>query len=233
MREAPRVALAAVFITALVTAQLLAVKVLGLSLPYRLPIVGGSLLVPAGVVAYALTFFATDCYAELYGRWSATVLVNIGFAMNFVMLGLVWLAIRLPGSGAGVDPAAFGRVLAPSTNIVLGSLLAYLVSQNLDVITFDSLRVRTQGDYLWLRNLLSTATSQLVDTCIFIAVAFWAVPRILGFGQVEAGFVLLQLVVGQYLLKLLLAVLDTPLVYLLVRYVRDIDPATRTQARSF
>ncbi|MFB6360308.1 MAG: queuosine precursor transporter [Halobacteriales archaeon] len=233
MREAPRVVLAAVFVTALVTAQLLAVKVLGLSLPYRLPVVGGSVLVPAGVVAYALTFFATDCYAELYGRWSATVLVNIGFAMNFVMLGLVWLAIRLPGSGAGVDPAAFSQVLAPSTNIVIGGLLAYILSQNLDVITFDSLRVRTQGDYLWLRNLVSTATSQLVDTSIFIAVAFWAVPRLLGFGQAEAGFVLLQLVVGQYLVKLLLAVLDTPLVYLVVRYVRDIDPATRTQARSF
>lgn len=233
MREVPRVALAALFITSLVTAQLLAVKVLGLPLPVELPVLGASLLVPAGVVAYALTFFATDCYAELYGRWAATVLVNVGFAMNVVMLGLVWLAIRLPGSDAGVDPAAFGQVLAPSTNIVLGSLLAYVVSQNLDVITFDSLRIRTEGAHLWLRNLASTGTSQLVDTAIFISVAFWAVPQLLGFGEALSGSVLLQLVIGQYLLKLGIAVLDTPFVYLVVRFVRDVDPETRTRARSF
>jgi uncharacterized integral membrane protein (TIGR00697 family) len=233
MHEGPRVALAALFITALVTAQLLAVKVLGLALPVELPVVGASLLVPAGVVAYALTFFATDCYAELYGRWPATVLVNIGFAMNFVLLGLVWLAVWLPGSDAGVAPEAFAQVLNPSTNIVLGSLLAYLVSQNLDVVTFDSLRRRTMGDHLWLRNLASTGTSQLVDTGLFIAVAFWAAPMLLGVGGAASGFVLLQLVVGQYLLKLLIAVVDTPFVYLVVGYVRDIDPATRTQARTF
>lgn len=233
MREVPRVALAALFITSLVTAQLLAVKLTGLPTPFSLPFLGASLLVPAGVVAYALTFFATDCYAELYGRWDATVLVNVGFAMNFVLLGLVWLAIRLPGSDAGVDPAAFARVFAPSTNIVLGSLLAYLVSQNLDVVTFDSLRIRTRGEYLWLRNLASTGTSQLVDTAIFIVVAFWVVPQALGFGAVLPGVALAQLIVGQYLVKLLLALLDTPFVYAVVRYVRDVDPATRTRARTF
>lgn len=233
MSEVPRIGLAALFITALVTAQLLAVKALGLPLPFELPLLGDSLLVPAGVVAYALTFFATDCYAELYGRWPATVLVNVGFAMNFVLLGLVWLAIWLPGSDAGVDPAAFRQVLGPSTNIVLGSLSAYIVSQNLDVFTFDSLRRRTAGEFLWLRNLGSTGTSQLVDTTIFIVVAFWAAPVALGLGQALPGIVLLQFVVGQYLVKLLLALLDTPFVYLVVGYVRDIDPATRTRARSF
>ncbi|MDZ7700986.1 MAG: queuosine precursor transporter [Halobacteriales archaeon] len=233
MREVPRVALAALFITALVSAQLLAVKVLALPLPVALPVVGATLVAPAGVVAYALTFFATDCYAELYGRRDATVLVNVGFAMTLVLLGLLWLAIRLPGSDAGVDPAAFAGVLAPSTNIVAGSLLAYLVSQNLDVVTFDALRIRTEGQHLWLRNLASTGTSQLIDTVLFIGVAFWAVPQLLGLGAALPTVVLLQLVIGQYLLKLGLAALDTPLVYLVVRYVHGLDPATRTQSRTF
>lgn len=233
MREGPRIALAALFATALVTAQLLAVKVLGLPLPFRLPLLEASLLVPAGVVAYAVTFFATDCYAELYGRSAATVLVNVGFVMLFVMLGLVWLAIWLPGSDAGVDPAAFRQVLGPSTNIVLGGLLAYVVSQNLDVFTFDAIRARTAGEFLWLRNLASTGTSQLVDTVIFISVAYWGAPVLIGVGPALPGIELAQLIVGQYLVKLLLAVVDTPFVYLVVRYVRDIDPATRTRARRF
>jgi uncharacterized integral membrane protein (TIGR00697 family) len=232
MREVPRIALAALFVTALVTAQLLAVKVVGLPVPFGLPFLGSTLLVPAGVVAYALTFFATDCYAELYGRLSATALVNLGFAMLFVMLGLVWLAIWLPGSDAGVDPAAFRGVLGPSTNIVLGGLMAYVISQNLDVLTFDALRIRTAGEHLWLRNLASTGTSQLVDTTIFIVIAFWGAPVLVGVGPALPRIELAQLIVGQYLVKLLLALIDTPFVYLVVRYVRDIDPATRTRARN-
>ena len=232
MREVPRIAIAALFVTALVTAQILAVKVIGLPLGRRLPYLGSSLLVPAGVVAYALTFFATDCYTELYGRWEATVLVNVGFAMNLVLLGLVWLAIWLPGTDAGVDPAAFRQVLGPSTGIVAGSLLAYVVSQNLDVVTFDALRRWTRGDHLWLRNLGSTGTSQLVDTTIFIATAFWVVPVAVGVGGPLPGSALLQLIAGQYLFKLGLAVADTPFVYLVVRYVRGIDPAARSRARS-
>ena len=232
MREGPLLGVAALFVTALVTAQLLAVKVVVLPIGTDLPWLGASVLVPAGVVAYALTFFATDCFAELYGRWAATVLVNVGFAMLVVMLGLVWLAIWLPGSEAGVDPAAFRTVLGPSTNIVLGGLLAYLVSQNLDVVTFDGLRRWTQGEHLWLRNLASTGSSQLVDTVLFIGTAFWVAPVVLGLGQALPRTALLQLVVGQYLVKLVLAAADTPFVYLVVRHVRGTDPATRTRARA-
>jgi len=232
VRDGPRVALAALFITALVTAQILAVKVVSLPRPGALSFLGPAILVPAGVAAYALTFFATDCYGELYGRRQATVLVNVGFAMNFVMLGLLWLAIWLPGSPAGVDPTTFGRVLGPSTNVVLGSLLAYLVSQNLDVFSFHALGELTNGDHLWLRNIGSTGTSQLVDTLIFISVAFWAAPVVLGLGQALPGAVVVQLVVGQYLVKLLLALLDTPFIYLIVGYVHGVDPATRSPART-
>lgn len=218
-----RTGLVALFVTSLVAAQILAVKVLALSLPVSLPVVGGAIIVPAGVLAYAITFFATDCYAELYGRRPAQVVVNVGFAMNFVLLGLVWLAIAAPGSDAGVDPASFGSVLGLSTNIVAGSLVAYVVSQNWDVLTFHAIRERTEGRYLWARNVGSTASSQLIDTVIFVFVAFSIVPSILGTGDALPLSVLSQLVAGQYLLKLLIAVLDTPLVYAVVGYARRSD----------
>jgi uncharacterized integral membrane protein (TIGR00697 family) len=219
--EVPKVALAALFITSLVTAQLVAVKLLAVPAPGSLPVVGESILVPAGVLAYAVTFLASDCYAELYGRRPAQVMVNVGFGMNFVMLALVWLAIAAPGSPAGVDPAAFERVLGPSTNIVVGSLAAYAVSQNWDVVVFHAIGDRTDGRHLWLRNLVSTVSSQLIDTTIFVVVAFFLVPAALGIGQALPGAVLLQLVVGQYALKLLIAVLDTPFVYAVVGYARS------------
>jgi uncharacterized integral membrane protein (TIGR00697 family) len=214
------VALIALFVTALVTAQLTAAKVLAFPLPVSLPVVGAALITPGAALAYALTYFASDCYAELYGRRAAQVLVNVGFAMNIFLLALVWSTILAPAARSGVDPGQFRAVLGASTNIVLGSLLAYLVSQNWDVLVFDRLRERTDGRLLWLRNVGSTATSQAIDTVIFVGVAFFLAPAALGVGVRLPTPVLASLMAGQYLLKLLIAVVDTPLVYAVVGYVR-------------
>lgn len=211
-----RVSLIALFITSLITAQLTATKILEFDLPFALPVTGEALILPGAALAYALTFFATDCYAELYGRHDAQILVNVGFFMNFVMLGLVWSTIAAPASGAGVDPETFRVALGASTNIVAGSLLAYLVSQNWDVLVFHRIGELTDGAYLWARNIGSTATSQAIDTLLFVGIAFWVAPTVLGVGEALPGAVLAGLIVGQYLLKLLIALVDTPFVYVVV-----------------
>jgi uncharacterized integral membrane protein (TIGR00697 family) len=217
-----QVALIALFTTALVTAQLTATKILAFQIPVSLPITGAELILPGASFAYALTYTASDCYAELYGRRPAHVLVNIGFGMNFVLLGLVWATIFAPAAPASsVDPDAFRRVLAASTNVVLGSLLAFLVSQNWDVFVFHRLREFTDGSALWLRNIGSTATSQAIDTVIFVGVAFYLAPELLGLGSALPVSVLLALGVGQYILKLLIALFDTPVVYAIVGYARS------------
>ena len=211
----PQLSLAALFITALVTAQVTATKVVAVESPISLPITGESITVPAAVFAYAITFFASDCYAELYGKRAAQYLVNIAFTMNFVLLGLVWLAIAAPiYEFSPVAQGPFAETLGASTGIVVGSLLAYLVSQNWDVLVFHRLREATAGKSLWLRNIVSTATSQLLDTVIFITVAFLLFQ---GFSPQEAA----GLIIGQYVFKLLLAGVDTPFVYLVVGAVRE------------
>ena len=219
-----RVTVAALFVTALVVAQLTASKLLAIPLPggLSLPVVGGALVVPGAAFAYALTFFASDCYAELYGKRAAQVVVNVGFAMNAVLLVLVWSTILAPAAGASsVSGDAFRTVLGAGTNVVAGSLLAYLVSQNWDVLVFHRLRTATDGEHLWLRNLVSTGTSQAIDTVIFVGVAFGVAPALLGIGAALEPPVLVQLAVGQYLLKLAIAVVDTPFVYGTVRVLRD------------
>ena len=228
-----QITLVGLFVTALVTAQLTAAKLLALPLPAELPTVGAEIVLPGAALAYALTFFASDCYAELYGRRAAQVMVNVAFGLNFVVLALVWSTLQAPA----VDPefaATFEEALAPSTNIVLGSLLAYLVSQNWDVYVFHWIREYTAGQYLWLRNLVSTATSQGLDTVIFVSVAFVAAPSLLGIGEAMPTEVVFSLIFGQYLLKLLIAVVDTPFVYLVVRLLRPegIDSQTGYAADS-
>ena len=218
------VGLVALFVTSLVTAQLLAVKIVTLDLPVAVPVIGPEILVPAGVIAYAATFLATDCLTELYGHRYAATVVNVGFGMILVMLALVWAAILAPASPAGVDQGAFAAVMAPSTNIVLGGLLAYVLSQNWDVFAFDRIRRYTGRRLLWVRNLGSTLSSQAIDTVVFISVAFWLAPTLLGIGEALPGVVIASLILGQYVLKLAIALLDTPLVYLVVGGVRRYDP---------
>ncbi|CQH62178.1 DUF165 family protein [Halobacterium hubeiense] len=219
---AGQVALVGLFVTALVTAQLTASKLLLFQIPFSLPVTGSSLVMPGAALAYALTFFASDCYSELYGRRAAQVLVNVGFAMTLVMLALVYTTIEAPiAPFSGVGQSEFAGVLWSSANVVAGSLLAYVISQNWDVLAFHAIRERTDGAYLWLRNVGSTATSQIIDTVIFVTVAFWAAPQVLGVGPVYGQEQILSLIVGQYALKLAIAVADTPFVYGVRRLLAD------------
>ncbi len=216
-----QVSLIGLFVAALVTAQLTASKVLAFDLPVALPVTGTELVLPGAALAYALTFLASDCYTELYGRRAAQIVVNVAFALNFVVLALVWSTIAAPAAETSVDPDAFATALGASTNVVLGSLLAYLISQNWDVWLFHRIRDRTGREKLWFRNLASTGTSQAIDTVIFVSIAFAIAPAILGVGEVLPLEVLAALAVGQYLLKLAIAVLDTPIVYAVVALVRS------------
>ncbi|RQG90697.1 queuosine precursor transporter [Natrarchaeobius chitinivorans] len=225
-----QVSLIGLFVAALVTAQLTASKVLAFDLPASLPVTGAELVLPGAALAYALTFVASDCYTELYGKRAAQIVVNVAFALNFVVLALVWSTIAAPAAEASVDPAAFETALGASTNVVLGSLFAYLVSQNWDVWIFHRIRDHTGVEKLWLRNLVSTGTSQAIDTVIFVTIAFALAPALLGVGIVLPADQLLALIVGQYLLKLAIAVLDTPVVYAVVTFVRSRDGGTVAEA---
>jgi hypothetical protein len=226
-----QVALVGLFVTSLVTAQLTASKLLLFQLPVSLPVTGASLVLPGAALGYALTFFASDCYAELYGKRPAQVMINVGFVMNFLMLALVYSTIAAPAlPDQAVAPSTYAAVLAQSANVTLGSLVAYVVAQNWDVVAFHRLRDLTGGRHLWLRNVGSTASSQAIDTVLFVFVGFVVAPELLGVGQPTPVGVAVSLVVGQYLLKLLIALLDTPFVYAVVAGVESLEASVRERS---
>lgn len=209
------VVLSSLFLTSLITAQLISSKLALLTLPAI-----GVVAYPTGTLAYAGTFFASDLTSEIFGKETAQRLVNIGFGMNFVMLAFVWIAIWATPAEGGVSQEMFQTVIGTSTNIVLGSLVAYIVSQNWDVFAFHGLRRWTGGKWLWLRNIGSTGTSQLLDTVLFTVIAFMLVPDFLGTGIRLPMPVIIQTIIGQYILKLAIALGDTPLVYAAVGVIR-------------
>ena len=204
----PLVALAMTFATLIVVANVIAVKLLDVN----------GWAVPAGVIAYPFTFLVTDTISELYGRKTATKLVWMGFVLSAVMVLLVYVAKILPAAGFWDHQEAFETILGSVPRVVLASLTAYLISQHGDVILFHFFRRLTNKRHLWLRNIASTTVSQAVDTVLFISIVFS--------GTVPAG-ALWNLMYTQYLIKVGVAVVDTPIVYALVSYLRPrITPTT-------
>ncbi len=164
---------------------------------------------------FAITFPITDVVTEVWGARRARLIVYGGALVNlFVMLALS-LAVALP-SPEYWQPQndAYTLLYAAAPRLWLASITAVVVSQLLDIYVFNVIRSMTGERMLWLRNNGSTLVSQAVDTVIFYMIAFY------GLISNEALF---SLLVGNYLLKILLSVLDTPLVYVLVRWARGND----------
>lgn len=157
----------------------------------------------ATAISYALTFMFTDVISEVFGVKAANLAVRLGFAG--VVVGVIFfsLAIVAPGATGWDNQRAFELTLGPTPRLLVGGLIAYLISQHLDVFLFHRLKRLTGGKHLWLRNNLSTAISQLVDTVIFAVITFYGV------------YPVLPIIFGQYIVKLIIAALDTPAVYLI------------------
>lgn len=189
------------FCTLLIVANLIAVKLISI----------GSFVVPVAVIAYPLTFLVTDTISEIFGRKTATKIVWLGFVMNIFMVILIYLGTIIPSAAFWQGQEAYETILGSVPRIVLASMVAYLASQHHDVFAFYFWRKATKGKFLWLRNNASTMVSQGIDTVLFISIAF--------VGTVPNA-VLLNMLFGQYLIKLIIAAVDTPFCYLLVGLIR-------------
>lgn len=166
-------------------------------------VVFGPFTVPAAVLVYSTTFLLTDFLSELYSEKEAIKAVFIGFISNIVLVISIWVAVQWQGAPFWGGQAAFESIFGIVPRIVLGSMIAYIVSQNLDVKIFMFFKNK-YPKHLWLRNNAGTMVSQLVDTFIFITIAFY------GTTSLE---ILLSLVVGQYIVKWIIAIFDTPFLY--------------------
>lgn len=159
--------------------------------------------VPAGVVVYAVSFLVTDTISEFYGRKKAVRTVLVGFYGCLVYFAFVQVVLTWESAFGPESDAAFREVLRMSARITLASVIAYLVSQLHDVVAFDFWGRKTGDQYLWLRNNASTIVSQMLDTLIFVFIAFYGV------------FPVWPLIGGQLAVKAVVALLDTPFLYFL------------------
>ena len=174
----------------------------------------GPLAVEAGIFAFLLLVVTSSSVAELHGQSTAKRLVLIGFVPLIVSLLLSLVVLAVPASPE-MDPdrlKSFNTIMGGTPRIWLGGILAYGVSTFLNVTIFSRLKASEGAGLLWLRAAIASVLSQVVDTLIFISVAFYGV------------FPIGQLILGQMLAKVVLsAVLVPPLVYAFVALGRSLD----------
>lgn len=187
-----------IFVVSLIVANIVSAKIVSF----------WGLVIPAAIVAYPLTFLITDVIGEIWGKEMANRAVKIGFICQLISLVLIGLSILLPVAPFADNQAQFVGIMKSSFRVVAASLVAYLVSQSWDVWIFHKLKEKCNGKHKWLRNNASTLTSQMIDTAIFITIAFWGVvPNIW------------VTILSQYLIKAVYALLDTIPFYLLTKNI--------------
>lgn len=191
--------LVAVFVASLVMANILATKLFSI----------GGFILPAGVIAYPITFLMTDVISEVWGKKVVTRVVWVGFFCSLIALGLGLIAVALPSAYFYERQEFFAEMFGRVGRITFASLIAYLISQLNDVWIFHKLKEKTHGKHLWLRNNVSTITSQFFDTVIFIFIAFYGIMP---------TPVLFTMIGSQWLVKILIALADTPFCYMLVNW---------------
>jgi uncharacterized integral membrane protein (TIGR00697 family) len=164
-----------------------------------------------GVIFYSSIFFATDILSERHGKAVANQAVLLGFGVSVIIvimmsMSLLYLPSTRPESAlfSAEIHQSFSRILDFTPRFVFGSLLAYLISQSFDVWFFHRVKQLTDGKHLWIRNNLSTMTSQALDTMLYAFIVWWGIFELT---------IAIQLAMAKYVFKVLIAAFDTPFIY--------------------
>lgn len=170
--------------------------------------------ISVGILPYPITFLITDIISEVYGKRKANQIVTIGIFASFFSMLIVFVSGIVPATDwSPVSDTLFNKVFGATAIAVLASMLAYLFAQYIDIQLFHFWKRLTKGKHLWLRNNFSTFLSQFVDT-------FTVLILLCSFGKIEWKL-FSSLLLSGFLFKVLIAALDTPLLYLAVYAFRN------------
>jgi queuosine precursor transporter len=194
-------AVVVLFITCLITANIIAVKLITVF----------GLVLPAAVVVFPVSYILGDVLTEVYGYRQARWVIWLGFACNLIVVVAVWLGGILPSASFWDGQAAYERILGYAPRILVASFLAYLVGEFSNSFVLAKLKIATKGRHLWTRTIGSTLVGQGLDSMVFITVAFSGIIPLSG---------LLSAVITQWLVKTAYEAAVTPLTYKVVRFLK-------------
>ena len=194
------------FIVCLIISSVTASKLWAVNL------LGYQIAIPVGTSLFAITFLCTDVIAEVWGRKHSYWIVWIGLVCRLAALFFFYFAVSTEPVSYYLDQEAYAKILSSSTNIIIAGIVAYLVSQINDVFLFHYLKERDEGkNLLWKRNMISTLVSQLVDSFVFVLIAF---------AMTMETSVIINIIIAQVIFKWFIAIIDTPFVYIIRNFIQ-------------
>jgi uncharacterized integral membrane protein (TIGR00697 family) len=196
------VLIAALFVTALITANIVAVKLVDV----------GGLIVPAGTITiFPLSYIFGDVLTEVYGFRRARLIIWLGFGCNLLAVLAIFLTQVLPPASFWDGQAAYERILGFTPRLLAASFAAYLVGEFANSIVLAKMKLLTKGRWLWSRTIGSTLIGEGLDSLVFVSIAFA--------GTIGGGD-LLRTVITAWVLKSAYEILATPLTYLIVNFLK-------------
>ncbi len=204
--------LASVYIFCIIAAELMGGKTFHL---FNI----GSFALNASVAIFLLplTFGINDVIVEVKGKARAQSLVRSGLIVIFLLILFSLLAVVLPASSRFMPTeGAYAEIFQISIRFSIASLLSFAFSELLDVFIFYKIRQKLGARFLWLRTNVSNILSQFVDTFVFITLAFYALDKGLGSNMIF----IFSLIIPYWLLKCFMSVIETPLVYCGVAWLK-------------
>jgi len=189
----------ALFITCLITANVIAVKVISL----------GPFILPAAIFIFPLSYIFGDVLTEVYGYRLARRVIWLGFLCNLIFVFFIWLGQVLPAAPFWEGQEAYQRILGYAPRLLAASFLGYLVGEFVNSFILARMKIMTKGRWLWSRTIGSTIVGQGLDTSIFITVAFIGTP----------SFVPIM-ILYHWLAKTVIEALATPLTYVMVNSMK-------------
>ncbi|MBN2240309.1 MAG: queuosine precursor transporter [Dehalococcoidales bacterium] len=200
MKVSPRlVVIAAIFVTCLITANVIAVKVISY----------GSFILPAAIYVFPVSYIFGDILTEVYGyKWSKRV-IWLGFACNLVFVLFAWLGQHLPSAAFWEGQAAYESILGYTPRLLAASFCGYLVGEFINSFILARMKIFTKGKHLWSRTITSTVFGEGLDTVLFIVLAYIGTPV---FDPI--------MIFNHWLVKVGIEVVATPLTYLAVNYLK-------------
>jgi uncharacterized integral membrane protein (TIGR00697 family) len=190
-----------VFVTCLITANITAVKLVGVF----------GLVLPAGVIIFPISYIFGDVLTEVYGYRQARRVIWLGFFCNLIAVVAIWLGQVLPASSFWDGQAAYERILGYTPRLLAASFLAYLVGEFANSFVLAKMKIATSGRWLWTRTIGSTLVGQGLDSLVFITLAF------VGTIPLTA---LVSTIVTQWLAKSVYEAVVTPLTYRVVSFLK-------------
>ncbi len=193
------VTIAAVFVTCLITANIIAVKVVAIC-PFTLP---------AAIVVFPLSYIFGDILTEVYGYRQARRVIWLGFICNLIFVIFAWVGQIMPPDPLWEGQAAYEAILGSTPRLLASSVAGYLVGEFANSFVLARMKVLTRGRWLWSRTIGSTVVGQGLDSAIFLTGAYLGAP-----------FFTPLMILQHWLAKTVIEAAATPLTYVVVNYLK-------------